>query len=161
MVLKEARSRLIFAACFLVLLSIAFALVGTLVPFWRDNLTAVGWVTLYTLIFMMASLMIELWDVSLSFFLANCVLLYAGALSLEEALLGFANESIIAIGAMFIIAKAVEKVHLLDYVVQNVLKSKTSVRMALLRVLPACAVLSAFTNNTPVVAVMIPVLEVI
>lgn len=157
--LKLARMRLLVAGCFLVVMSIVFAIVGTMVPFWRDGLTTQGWITLYTLICLMSSLMLEMWDVSLSFFVANCVLLYAGALTLQEALIGFANESIIAIGAMFILAKAVERVRILDYVVQNVLKSNTSVRMALLRVLPACALLSAFTNNTPVVAVMIPVLE--
>ncbi len=157
--IKDARWRLLVALGFCVVLSVMFAFIGTL-TFWKGKITWQGWVCLYTLIVTISVLIFELWDVTLTFFAANCVLLFAGIITLPQALAGFSNPSIVAIGAMFVIAVALEKVRLLDWVVRNVLRRPASLRYALLRVLPACAFLSAWTNNTPIVAVMIPVMEV-
>ncbi len=157
--LYEARWRILVAAIFCVALSVMFAVIGTQ-TFWRGRITWQGWVCLYTLIVTISVLIFELWDVTLTFFAANCVFLFSGIITLNQALAGFANASIVAIGAMFIIAVSLEKVRLLDWVVRNVLRRPTSLRYALLRVLPACAFLSMWTNNTPIVAVMIPVMEV-
>ncbi len=156
---KEARWRVLVAFVFLIALSVMFAVIGTQ-TFWKGRITWQGWVCLYTLIVTISVLIFELWDVTLTFFAANCVFLFSGIVTLSQALAGFSNASIIAIGAMFVIAVALEKVRLLDWLVRNVLRRPTSLRYALLRVLPACAFLSAWTNNTPIVAVMIPMMEV-
>ncbi len=155
--IKEMRWRLVAAIVFGVALSILFVRIGTL-TFWKSRITWQGWLCLYTLIASISVLIVELWDVTLTFFLANCVFLFSGIITLPQALAGFSNASIIAIGTMFVIAKSLEKVRILDWVVRNVLRRPASLRYALLRVLPACAFLSAWTNNTPIVAVMIPML---
>jgi di/tricarboxylate transporter len=157
--LREARWRILVAILFFVALAVMFAVIGTQ-TFWKGRINWQGWLCLYTLIVTISVLIFELWDVTLTFFVANCVFLFSGIITLPQALAGFSNASIIAIGSMFVIAVALEKVRLLDWMVRNVLRRPTSLRYALLRVLPACAFLSAWTNNTPIVAVMIPVMEV-
>lgn len=155
--LRDARGRSIAAFVIFLVFTVTFSLVGTL-TFWADSMTWKSWFTLFTVICMMSSLVLELWDVSLSFFAANLFLLLAGVISIQEALAGFSSESIISIGTMYIIAAGIEKTKLLDWLVRNVLRRPTSLRSALVRVLPPIAFLSAWVNNTPIVAVMIPVL---
>ena len=159
--LKEfqgAKWQVLTGLIFFISLSVMFACIGTL-TFWKDTITWKGWIMLYVLIASISCLIAELWDTTLTFFATTCILMYCGILSLNEVLAGLANSSIVAIGAMFVIAVAVEKVKLLDWVVRNVLRRPRSVRSALLRILPVTALLSAWTNNTPIVAVMIPMLE--
>lgn len=152
--LYEARWRIAAAGAFFGALTVLFCVVATQ-TFWAPLMRWQTWVTLFTLITLISCLILEMWDVTLSFFGANCVLVYAGVITLDEALRGFSNASIVAIGAMFVLAVALEKTLILDWVVRNVLRQPTSLRNALLRVLPACGVLSAFTNNTPIVAIMV------
>lgn len=155
--LKAARWRSVAAFLVFIVLSVMFALVGTQ-TFWKETLTWQGWFTLYTVIVMISCLVLELWDVSLSFFGANLILLLVKIISVQEALAGFASESIISILTMYIIAAGIEKTKLLDWLVKHVLRRPSSLRSALFRVLPPIGFLSAWVNNTPIVAVMIPVL---
>lgn len=126
---------------------------------WRYRLSLQGLLLLLLLVALLSCLLLELWDVSLSFFLCNCLLLWGGLLPVERAIEGFANSSIVAVGAMFVVARGVEKVRLMDWTIRNILGRPSSLRMALLSILPPLLVLSAFTNNTPIVAVMIPMLQ--
>ena len=60
---------------------------------------------------------------------------------------------------MFIVAKAVELSDVLRYVVKYLLRQPKSLTIALIRLCVPVAVVSAFINNTPVVAMMIPVVQ--
>ena len=80
----------------------------------------------------------------------------------EIAFLGFANTAIITLGALFLVAKGVRNTGLLDRLSQFVLpKQKIPVHLPLFFVrlaLPLGAI-SAFFNNTPVVAIFLPTLK--
>jgi uncharacterized integral membrane protein len=52
---------------------------------------------------------VELWDVTLTFFAVNCVLLFAGIITLPQAVAGFSNESILSIAAMFVVRRKKRK----------------------------------------------------
>lgn len=82
-----------------------------------------------------------------------------GILSGGEALAGFSNSGLITVAAMFIVAAGIHSSGGIDLLVNNVLGHPKTVRSALGRIFAPVIVLSAFLNNTPVVATMIPAIH--
>ena len=87
------------------------------------------------------------------------VLLAAGILTPDEALRGMANEGMITVAALFVVAAAVERTGALALVVDRVLGRPKSLAAAQFRTMAGPAVVSAFMNNTPVVALMVPAIR--
>ncbi len=79
-----------------------------------------------------------------------------GILEPDEALSGFANSGLMTVAAMFIVAAAIRSSGGVDLVVERMLGRPTGARGALVRLMLPVVGLSAFLNNTPVVATMIP-----
>jgi di/tricarboxylate transporter len=84
------------------------------------------------------------------------VLLVAGVLTPEQAFQGFSNSAPITVAALFVLARAVEKSGLLQPVVSGVMGRDGSTRGALARLSVPVAAASAFLNNTPIVAMLVP-----
>jgi len=57
------------------------------------------------------------------------------------------------------VAKCVENSNILPILIRYILRKPQKTIYALFRLLPFVAVLSAFSNNTPIVAIFIPVIE--
>jgi di/tricarboxylate transporter len=74
----------------------------------------------------------------------------------KEALAGFANEGVLTVMALFIVAEGISRTGALDYYMGLVLGTPTTVAGAQIRLTVPLAFLSAFLNNTPIVVVMIP-----
>lgn len=87
------------------------------------------------------------------------VLSLFGILSPSEALSGFANSGLITVAAMFVVAAGLHSSGAIDLLVNRVLGTPKTARGALGRMFPPVTLLSAFLNNTPVVATMIPALH--
>ncbi|MFM7245583.1 MAG: SLC13 family permease [Planctomycetaceae bacterium] len=87
------------------------------------------------------------------------LLLAAGVLTPDEALRGMSNEGMITVAALFVVAAAVERTGALASLVDRALGRPTSLASAQLRTMIGPGVLSAFTNNTPVVALMVPAIR--
>jgi di/tricarboxylate transporter len=87
------------------------------------------------------------------------VLMLAGVLAPDEALLGMANEGMISVAALFVMAAGVERTGALAVVVERVLGRPKSLAAAQLRTMVGPGILSAFMNNTPVVALLVPVIR--
>jgi di/tricarboxylate transporter len=86
-------------------------------------------------------------------------LLAAGVLSPAEALGGMSNEGMITVAALFVVAAAVERTGALAAVVDRVLGRPATLSSAQLRTMLGPAAVSAFMNNTPVVALMVPAIR--
>ncbi|CAN0357898.1 unnamed protein product [Ectocarpus sp. 8 AP-2014] len=80
-----------------------------------------------------------------------------GLVNTTEALSGFSNAGMLAVGALFVVIKGVEKSQLADKAARRVFGLRTSLEAGLGRMMSLCFVLSAFLNNTPVVALLIPI----
>lgn len=87
---------------------------------------------------------------------ALTVLLATGILNAEQALAGFSNSGLITVAAMFIVAAGLHASGGVDIMVKSFLGSPKTVRRSYLRIFTPVVFLSAFLNNTPVVATMIP-----
>ena len=80
-------------------------------------------------------------------------------ISNEEALRGFSSASILAIGALFVVAAALEETRAAERICAAPLGAPRSERRALLRLCGATMLMSAFMNNTPIVAILLSVCE--
>lgn len=83
-------------------------------------------------------------------------LLATGVLTPSQALAGFANEGMITVAAMFVIAAGLRETGGIGLIVRYLFGQANHVRHAQLKVMLPTMALSAFLNNTPVVATFIP-----
>eukprot|EP00949_MAST-11_sp_MAST-11-sp1_P003290 g3290.t1 len=82
-----------------------------------------------------------------------------GIISEKEAWEGFSNKGVLTVGILFVVAKAVDETGVVEKAMKYVLGSPRNIIFAQVRLLLPVAVSSAFMNNTPIVAMLIPVVE--
>ena len=85
--------------------------------------------------------------------------LTAGIISPAEALAGFSNPAPVTIAALYVLAKAADKTGALTPLVGSLLGNGYSQRMTTARLTIPTTFASAFLNNTPIVAMLIPQVE--
>jgi di/tricarboxylate transporter len=88
------------------------------------------------------------------------VLLLSGVLLPEEALAGFANQGMLTVAVLYIVVSGLTETGAVGWIVQHILGQPRNTRQAQVRLMAPAAVLSAFLNNTPVVAVFVPAVKV-
>jgi len=77
----------------------------------------------------------------------------------EEALAGFSNTSMLTVGALYVVAAALRETGALDTAGSWLLKRAKSEQAVLVRMAGSLPVMSAFLNNTPIVAMFIPIVS--
>ena len=85
--------------------------------------------------------------------------LTAGIITPAEALAGFSNPAPVTIAALYVLAKAADKTGALAPLVGSLLGDHHSQRMTTARLTVPTMFASAFLNNTPIVAMLIPQVE--
>ncbi|HXV86662.1 MAG TPA: SLC13 family permease, partial [Gemmatimonadales bacterium] len=121
-----------------------------------------GWFTLAVVIATLVVLARETFAPAHIMLAATVVLLLAGVVSPAEAFAGFSNSAPITVAALYVLARAVERTGLLQPILALFLKGDRAAQGApadagaLRRLLPVSAGASAFLNNTPLVAMLIP-----
>jgi di/tricarboxylate transporter len=87
---------------------------------------------------------------------AVTVLLTTGVVSTRDALAGMANEGMITVAVLFVVAEGVRQTGALNIAFERLLGRPRSVPVAQARMMLPVCVVSAFLNNTPIVAMMMP-----
>lgn len=87
---------------------------------------------------------------------ALALLMTAGVLTPAEALAGFGNEAVATIAALYVVAGAMRDTGAVTWISTRLLGRPGTVTAAQARLMAPVALVSAFLNNTPVVAIMIP-----
>ncbi len=87
------------------------------------------------------------------------LLLVSGILTPEQALSGLANEGVVTVGALYVVVAGLKDTGAIAWVVEYILGRPKSLSGAQLRMMAPVAAMSAFLNNTPVVAMMIPAVQ--
>ena len=87
------------------------------------------------------------------------LLLVSGVLTPAQALAGFANEGMITVGVLYVVVTGIRETGGIGWIVQQVLGQPRSLRHAQLKMMLPTALMSAFLNNTPVVAMFIPAVK--
>ncbi len=119
-------------------------------------MSAQGWFTLILTAAVLIAMSVANVRAHLATMAALAALSVSGILSPAEALSGFGNAGLITVAAMFVVAAGLHGSGAVDLLVNKLLGKPTSVRGAFSRMFAPVVVLSAFLNNTPVVATMIP-----
>ncbi|MCH7872720.1 MAG: SLC13 family permease, partial [Planctomycetes bacterium] len=83
----------------------------------------------------------------------------AGVVSVDEMVAGFANPAVLTVGALFVVAAALRETGAMDTIGGRILGQARTERAALARTALPVVGMSAFLNNTPVVAMMIGILS--
>jgi len=100
----------------------------------------------------------EVISIDLVALLIICSLVIAGVISPEEGVAGFSNKATVTVAFMFVLSAALLKTGALQYVAHKLSKTfRYRFNAGIILMMILIAVISAFINNTPVVAVFIPV----
>ncbi|GGE30215.1 SLC13 family permease [Psychroflexus planctonicus] len=100
----------------------------------------------------------DLLPIDLVAILIMLALILTGSISAEEGVAGFSNKATITVVFMFVLSEALLKTGALQVLAQRLSKLfKRNFNLGLLLMMLLIAFISAFINNTPVVAVFIPV----
>ena len=97
--------------------------------------------------------------VDFTFLGALGVLYVFGVLDAKDALAGFSSKGMVTVGLLYVVVAGIQGTGGLNWVVKRVLGKPGSVTGAQFRMMLPIAGLSAFLNNTPVVALFIPVVK--
>lgn len=114
--------------------------------------------TLGVLVAVTAALAVELLTPDALLLASLAALVLAGIIDVETAFAGFSNLTLVAIGSLYVVAAALRRVGALDRASHLLFgRRDRGSTLTLLRMTPIVAAASAFLNNTPVVAMGIPV----
>ncbi|MBK5279090.1 MAG: SLC13 family permease [Bacteroidia bacterium] len=112
-------------------------------------------ITLAVVFFLILSLYKEWFNPSLSFFISAMILMLANVITPQELLKGLSNQQIIIIFLLMLVTAGMRMIYGDEFFVKLFSKS-LSPKKFLLRMITVTASISAFLNNTPIVAFMIP-----
>ncbi len=124
-----------------------------------SQLTPAAWFTLATVATCFGLLALTRMPADFVFLGGLVVLLVGGVLSTEQALAGFSSSGMITVGVLYVVVTGLQETGGLSWISTHVLGRPTGPRRAQLRMMLPVTGLSAFLNNTPVVAMFIPVVQ--
>lgn len=110
---------------------------------------------LLVVILLVVALYKEVFNPSLTFFIAAIALLLSGVLTPQELLRGLSNESIIVIFLLILVTAGIRTIYGAE-LFARLFNTKLKPKVFLLRMMVVSSSISAFLNNTPIVAFMIP-----
>lgn len=84
------------------------------------------------------------------------LLVLLGILEPRETLAGLANEAMVTVGILYVVGAGVRQTGGVDWIAQRLFGRPKSTFNAIVRLMFPTAALSAFMNNTPLVAMLIP-----
>ncbi len=110
---------------------------------------------LLVVIFLVSSLYRELFNPSLTFFIATIALLLGGILTPSELLRGLSNQQIIVIFLLVLVTAGIRTIYGSE-LFAKLFNTNLKPKAFLFRMMLTVSSISAFLNNTPIVAFMIP-----
>ncbi|KAG7362296.1 TrkA-C domain containing protein [Nitzschia inconspicua] len=118
------------------------------------------WESIYTTVVLVIMFIALLSDCLGADSIMLCALTFymaAGIITIKQGLEGFANEGVLTVMILFVVAEGISKTGALDWYMSKLLGRPKTMAGAQLRLMMPVIFVSAFLNNTPVVAVMIPI----
>ncbi|MFG0329005.1 MAG: SLC13 family permease [Phycisphaerales bacterium] len=129
-------------------------------------MTLAEWIIIGTIVLLIGSLMSNRVAPDLAMMGALTLLMLADAvipgveiITPKEALFGFAHKAVIMIAALFIVAAGLNETGAVESIAQRVLGRPRSPLIAQFRLMGPVAIMSAFMNNTPIVAMYMPIVS--
>ena len=118
-----------------------------------------GWYTLAVIVLVFTAMVRSLGPPDIILLGGTVLVGLAGIISAEDVVSGFANKSMLTIGALFVVAAGMRETGALDRIGTRMTGRTSTQPGVLLRIAPQVASLSAFLNNTAVVAMVMPIIN--
>lgn len=121
-----------------------------------------GWDAWYTLGVLVLTFVLLAWGKTspAAIMWGGVALLYGvGILSVDKALAGLANEGMVTVAVLYIVGAGVTETGAIDFLAHRCLGNPRSSTTAVARLMIPTATISAFINNTPLVAMLIPIVR--
>jgi di/tricarboxylate transporter len=115
-----------------------------------------AWLTLAVIVAVLVALVRGRTSPAAVVFAGVVAVLILGVIEPEQAFSGFSNSAPITVAALYVVAAGIEKTGALTPLMQRALGDRGWYRRPLVRTLIPTAGASAFLNNTPIVAMLIP-----
>jgi len=115
-----------------------------------------AWIVIGTICLCFFALLMTRWSADIVLMGGVTLLLLLGILDVDQALSGMSNEGMVTVAVLFVVSAGLRETGAINWLSEFLLGKPSSVRGAQLRVMTPVAALSAFLNNTPVVAMLIP-----
>ena len=115
--------------------------------------------TLVVVALLLASLIREWLAPDVSMLCAVVLLTLGGVITPAQAFGGFADPALITIAALFVVAAGVRSSQALSFLYPLMAPRSPSVPAAIARLMIPTALISAFVNNTPIVAILAPLVQ--
>ncbi|MCJ7500455.1 SLC13 family permease [bacterium] len=119
-------------------------------------MTGAGIFTIIVVLGMLVALALEVLAPDVILFISLAILFLTGVLTPQEAFIGFSNQGMLTVGILFIVAYAAQSSGILEVFAGRVMGKGHGLRRSLLRMIVPVSAMSAFLNNTPVVAMFTP-----
>lgn len=113
-------------------------------------------ITLAILLLLLIALVRDWFRPHFIFVGALMALLVLGVLPPNVAFSGFSNEAVFTVAALFVVATGVQNTGAFSFMETLIFKEKSALHTVAFKMMGLTAVLSAFLNNTPIVAMLIP-----
>src|SRR3990172_322605 len=118
------------------------------------------WYTSLLLVLMTIALVKELFEAEIVVFSTLVLLILGRVISIQDAFIGFSNQGMLTVGFFFVVAGAMQKTGVLNQLSHYFLGRRTgTITAKLLRFIFPVSAFSAFFNNTPIVAMLIPTIR--
>jgi di/tricarboxylate transporter len=113
----------------------------------------------FVLLYMLVALLSDRVGADAVMIVSLTLCMAAGIVTIDEGLEGFSNEGLLSVMALFVVAQGISVTGALDWYMGKLLGTPTTEAGAQLRLMIPISIVSAFINNTPVVVVMIPIVQ--
>lgn len=118
------------------------------------------WFTLLIFIVLSVFLFKEILPTEIAIFSALILLVTADVINIKEAFSGFSNEGMLTIAILFVVAGALQSTGAIENISKSVFgKKKLGIPSSIFRISIFSGSFSAFLNNTPIVAMLIPTVK--
>lgn len=118
-----------------------------------------GWFTISVVVLVFLALARNFAPADLVLWAGTILVALFGIITPEQAFSGFANPGMLTVAALFVISGGLRETGALDRIGKHFFGGARTERTALLRLAPQITALSAFLNNTAVVAMLIPIVS--
>ena len=118
-----------------------------------------GWYCVVIMMLMFGALLKNIAGPDVLMLGSLAMMLAADTVPIPEGLKGFSNKGLLTVACLFVVAAGISNTGALDYYMGKLLGHPKNAASAQIRLMVPVAFVSAFLNNTPVVAIMIPILQ--
>ncbi|MEE3001769.1 MAG: SLC13 family permease [Planctomycetota bacterium] len=118
-----------------------------------------AWFTICVLILVIAALVSNRMGMDIALLSGLIILMVVGVVDVHDVAAGFASEAVLMIAGLYVFAAGMQETGAFSEVARKLLGRPSSVMGAQIRLMAPVALMSGFMNNTPIVAMCIPLVK--